>query len=119
MTFCPVCKTEWREPIQECPVCGRELEKDNDDTNKSEWIVLGMIEDKMSADFAKETLTSYEIPSVVISKSGFFGNIGLPLNPFYKPGSSLFQISVRSEDAEEAADILSLILGDKWQRENH
>ncbi len=80
------------------------------------WVVLGMIEDKISADYAKETLKTYDIPAVIFSKSGFFGEIGLPLATFYKPGIGLFEVSVPEESIEEAIDILNMILGDKWQR---
>jgi hypothetical protein len=79
-------------------------------------VVLGSIEDKLSADFARETLKDMNIPAVIISKSGFFGDIGLPLNPFYKPGEAMFEVSVPQGFEEEACDALDMTLGDKWQR---
>jgi hypothetical protein len=100
------------EDATNCYICGHEL----DDNEKQEWIALGEIEDKFSADFARETLQSYEIPAVIFSRSGFFGNIGLPLNPFYKAGAALFEIMVPKEYTREAADILDMTLGEKWQR---
>ena len=115
MPYCPDCKIEWEEPMQGCPVCGVELSSQAE-KEKTTWIMLGSIEDKFSADFAKEVLASYEIPSVVISKSGYFGHVGLTFNTFYKPGASLFEISVPANSAEEAADLLKMALGDRWQR---
>lgn len=112
MMFCPVCKAELENGVTQCVVCGHEF----NDSESSQWVVLGTIEDKISADFAKEALSSYEIPAVIISKSGFFGDIGLPLNPFYKPGSALFEVSVPEEHCEEAVDVLNMILGRKWRR---
>jgi hypothetical protein len=70
----------------------------------------------MSADYAKETLGSYEIPAVVISKSGFFGQAGLTFHSFYKNEAHLFEVSVPVEFIEEAVGVLDMVLGDKWRR---
>ena len=112
MTSCPECKTKLENDLSYCPICGHLL----DDPESSDWIVLGTIEDNISADFAREALASYNIPAVVLSGSGFFGTVGLPLNPFYKSGSALFEIRVPKNRGDEAADILTMIVGDKWQR---
>lgn len=108
--FCPECKNEWGDEYVECPICSRDF----DDPGSDQWVLLGSIRDKLSADFAREVLASYKIPAVVISKSGFFGNIGLTLNTFYKPGSSLFEVSVPMSLAEDAKGILEMALGDSW-----
>jgi len=115
VVFCPGCNREWEEGLTECPVCGTELFNENGGT-KDHWVQIGVIEDKLSADFAAEALKSYEIEAVIISKSGFFGDIGLTLNPFYSRKSPLFEISVRSDDVEEARGILDMVLGEKWHR---
>jgi hypothetical protein len=115
VVYCPVCKTEWEDDVTECPICGRDLEGDEEEGD-TRWVMLGIIQDKLSADFAKETLKSYEIPAIIISRSGFFGNVGLPLNPFYSTRSPLFEISVLSVHVKEASGILDMTLGDKWER---
>ncbi len=109
--LCPVCNKNWDEGTTQCPICGRDLTTDSD---KIEWVILGDVDDRISADFAKETLNSYNIPAVIFSKSGFFGNVGLPLHPFYKPGSGVFEIAVQNQYQEDALEILEMILGDKW-----
>jgi len=113
VVFCPDCKAEWMPQTEDCPICGRDLA---DEKHDSEWILLGTIEDKVSADFARETLTTYEIPAVIVSKSGFFGAIGLTLHSFYSGQAGLFEVSVPSDDVEEAAEILTMTLGEKWHR---
>ena len=113
MAYCPVCKTEWEAPLRQCPVCSGELTAGKDESG---WTLLGTIRDKFSADFAQEVLATYEIPAVVISKSGFFGQVGLTFNTFYKPGSSLFEISVPTEYVQEAREILNMTVGASWQR---
>ena len=112
MAICPACKAEIDDDSSTCYICGYEL----DEEQEVNWVVIGEIEDKFSADFGKESLSSSEIPSVIFSRSGFFGNVGLPLNPFYKPGSALFEISVPEEFIEEASEILQMTLGKKWHR---
>jgi len=112
MAFCPICKSEMENDSKYCKVCGFEKNEDSE----TKWIFLGLIEDKMSADFAKETLKQYNIPVVIFSKSGFFGDAGLPLNPFYSYSSGQYEVSVPDDFVEEANDILSITLGDKWHR---
>jgi len=112
VAFCPKCNHELPNGATECYVCGCDLT----DTQETQWVVLGSIENKLYADFAKETLASYDIPAVVISKDGFFGDIGLPLRPFYNSQSAPFEISVPAAYRDEAIEILDMIIGDKWQR---
>ncbi len=114
--FCPACKTEWARGMSECPVCSKEFPSDPADSPDANWVLLGYVGDPMSADYAREVLKSYEVPAVVISKSGFFGRAGLTLQSFYSPGAQLFEVSVPSDYLEEAAGIMDMILGDKWQK---
>ncbi|NOY88009.1 MAG: zinc ribbon domain-containing protein [FCB group bacterium] len=113
MEYCPVCNAKLEKDATYCHVCGYEINKDEE---RAKWIVLGYIDDKISADFAKETLKAYNIPVVIFSKSGFFGDIGLTLNPFYKASSATYEVSVPEEFEEEAIEILNMTIGKKWQR---
>ena len=78
--------------------------------------MIGSIEDKISSDYAEETLKSYNIPVVVISNSGFFGTAGLALNPFHGSSQGLFELSVPEKFAEEAIGILDMILSSSWTK---
>jgi len=102
--------------MTECPICSAELVKDDRERAQSGWVTLGSIDDKLSADYARAVLTSYDIPAVVISRSGFFGQVGLTLTSFYKPGALLFEVSVPEEYVDEAAGVLDMALGEKWRR---
>ncbi|MBD3402953.1 hypothetical protein GF420_08650 [candidate division GN15 bacterium] len=116
MEFCHSCHNYWDEQLTTCPICGEDM----DEQHKDEWVLLGTIDDKLSADFARESLESYDIPAVVISKSGFFGNIGLPLNPFYNPNAvASFEVSVPSGYIEEACQILDMTVGKNWHRKDN
>jgi hypothetical protein len=116
VAYCPVCKTEWTQDVTECPVCSHELQPSENAPQGDGWVVVGFIADKISADYAREALGSYQIPAVVISKSGFFGQAGLMFHSFYKAGEQAFEISVPSEAVEEATGVLDMVLGDKWRR---
>lgn len=110
MAFCPECNIDLGSGVKTCFVCGQEV------SDGYEWLTVGYVDDKLSADFVREAMNSYEIPVVVISKSGFFGNIGLPLNPFYKPGEATFEVMAPREYRADAEEVLTMILGDKWRR---
>ncbi len=102
------------QDVQTCYVCGNDPTKDT--SEEDQWVMLGIVDDKLHADLAEETLKSCKIPAVVLSKSGFFGNIGLVLNPFYTNSTPAFEISVPSQYLEEATDILDMTLGIKFHR---
>ena len=112
--YCPVCKNELSDDLQTCYVCGNDPKSVSSESG--EWVMLGIIEDKVLADLGRETLKSCNIPVVLFSKSGFFGNAGLLLAPFHSNSSAAFEISVPKEYADEAADTLEMTLGEKWHR---
>ena len=115
MAFCPACKAEWDPETLQCPICGRDLGEDEENVEQP-WVVIGTIADKISADFARETLKTYEIPAVIVSKSGYFGTVGLTLTHFYSGGQALFEVSVPPSHLEEADELLRMTIGEKWQR---
>ena len=113
MASCPVCKTELEKGARSCHVCGWEA-----DVTEGEWMELGTIKDKVSADMVREALTARGIPAVVFSQSGFFGDAGLSLYPFFKSKAPQFEIRVPAAYAEEAAEVLDAIVGSNWQRKD-
>jgi hypothetical protein len=124
MSYCRRCKETFPDNLTACPNCGddfedieTESELDDDlDEREGGWVMVGLIGDVISAGYAKETLISYNIPTVVRSESGFFGQAGLNLPQAYGKQKGLFQIHVPAEMTEEAEDILNMILGDNWEK---
>jgi len=110
---CPVCNSELENGVTSCHVCGWEA-----DVTEGEWMELGTIGDKLSADMAKEALTARGIPAVVFSQSGFFGDAGLSLYPFFKSKAPQFVMKVPAVYGEEAAEVLDMIIGNNWQRKD-
>jgi hypothetical protein len=89
---------------------------DDDDDIPDGWVLVGRVNDEMSANYARETLKSYDIPAVIFSESGFFGTAGLNLPSPAGKNLGQFQIHVPAEKKEEAEDILNMILGNKWKK---
>ena len=117
MTFCPKCNKDFDSDMLFCPRCNPDL-RDGDETasdglNKG-WIVIGHVKDQTSADYARETLESYDIPVVVFSESGFFGQIGLNLPSPSGKHMGMFQIQVPSDMVRDAINVLNMIFGDSW-----
>ncbi len=120
MTYCPKCNKDFDSDLPSCPRCNPDLregdETASDGLNKKGWIVIGHVKDQTSADYAKETLESYDIPVVVFSESGFFGQVGLNLPSPIGKHKGMFQIQVPSELDEDAINILNMIFGDGWEK---
>lgn len=109
---CPECNSTLSQQETTCPACGWKIPQ----TEAKEWVILGWICDFAFTELAKETLKQTDIPSVIMSKSGMFGAIGLTLTPLFAGSSGCFEISVPEEFAAEAADVLDMILGEKWKK---
>ncbi len=102
MSFCPDCNEEYDNELSNCPKC-----------NKG-WVVIGCVKDKTSADYAIETLKSYDVPGILFSESGFFGQAGLNLPSPSGKNMGMFKIQVPSELAKDAVNVMNMILGDSW-----
>jgi len=104
--------------ISSCPKCNYKFENNSESEEDYEWVIVGRIMDKTSADYAHETLESYNIPSVVISESGFFGQAGLNLPSVTGKGLGQFQVKVPKTFLEDATGVLDMILGENWEKED-
>ncbi len=113
--YCPECKTQLEGTPNSCYICGTDLQQIGQGDS---WVVVGTVENSVLAGLAEETLKSSDIEVVVISKSGFFGAAGLPLNPFYKADTPAFEISVPVGQYNEAVEVLEMTMGDQWQKKD-
>jgi hypothetical protein len=110
MPFCPRCNEQFEGDLTECPNCKYDF--GDESSAGRDWIVVRRITDKTAADFARETLQSYNIPVVIISESGFFGNAGLPLPSIYGKGIGKYRVHVPAEFEDDAREIMEMILGE-------
>ena len=117
MPYCPKCDEHFEGDLTSCPKCSFEFS--DDDVSGEGWVMIARIFERTAAEFAKETLTSYKIPAVIISESGFFGQAGLNLPSITGKGIGKFQVHVPAEFREDAENILTMILGDGWEKANN
>jgi hypothetical protein len=115
MPYCPRCKESFAGELTTCPKCSYDFDKNGTDTDEHDWILIARIFDKTSADYAEETLKSYGVPAVILSESGFFGQVGLNLPSVSGKGYGKFQIHVPAIFRQEAEDVLNMILGEEWE----
>ncbi|MFQ5498176.1 MAG: hypothetical protein ACE5FH_00750 [Candidatus Zixiibacteriota bacterium] len=115
MAYCHECDVELRGDQHICYLCGEPLTRDK----KSAWVKIGTVNNHMSAEYARETLKEYDVPIVVISKSGFFGNVGLPLSSFWKSEVGLFEVYTPAVYQTEAGELLEMVLGNSWKPQEH
>ena len=120
MAFCPECNVELQANAVVCHKCGYEINVDVDvDDDNDELIVIGTIDDKITAEMAREILASHGIRAGVFSNSGFFGSAGLTLTPIFSTNTPQFEVSVEAKSGEEAAELLEMTVGDNFHRRDN
>jgi len=82
--------------------------------SEDSWVTLGSVDNHPLAEMARETLSTQDIPAVVVSRDGYFGNVGLNLNPFFKTGGPRFLLSVPAALLDDAIEVMNMTLGDNW-----
>jgi hypothetical protein len=106
MKFCPRCQAEYHHGITQCSECGGALVfrfpiATADSETVTDLVVVRTFNNKFEADLARTTLEAAGIESMM--RSDDYGGRGPNLS--FILGIDLL---VRSEDAEDAAQILSL-----------
>jgi len=123
MPYCPRCREFFEGDLTSCPKCNYDFNSDKEDeedegAGEEQWIIIGRVRNRTTADYAVETLKSYDIPAVVVSESGYFGDVGLNLPSATGKHMGLFQIHITADKYDEAVDVLDMILGENWEKAN-
>jgi len=140
MPFCPKCRFEYREGVEVCPDCNLDLvaslppedlrkkddwrrrkgepptsipSPDEDDTG---WIALARLTSLQSAEMIIELLQEKDIPAVINSGVGYFGQIGSMGPSSYRPVGGGYTIMVPEESAEDADLEAEAVLGEEWAK---
>lgn len=119
MSYCPKCNEDFDSDLSACPKCNPDLNNgmgDSAKANNGGWVVIGHVRDKTTADYARETLEAYDIPGVVFSESGFFGQAGLNLPSPSGKHIGTFKIQVPAGLVKDAFNIMNMILGESWEK---
>ena len=107
--FCFTCKSDYARGVKECPECGALLvyrfptaSPAQDVGSEQKLIVVRTFNNKLEADCATMTLAAAGIKAIVWSDN--YGSRALPQLSFIDG----IQILVRSEDLEDAEQILRM-----------
>ena len=125
MPFCPKCRYEYKEGIFTCPDCGIELVsvlsgEDEEGLRTSadseafkDWVVIGNLRSWYLAEMTVHGLRAKNIPAVVLSHSGFFGQLEFTgFSGFRTAGA--YSLLVPMEYVADADKEAETILGDVW-----
>ncbi len=93
MPFCPSCRYEYKEGIIECPDCGdklveslpEEVQPAVDEERHIDWVALARLTSSQYAEMVLEGLRAKNIPAVIKSTGGHFGQTGQLGPSSYRP----------------------------------
>jgi hypothetical protein len=126
MPFCPKCKYEYKAGTAACPDCGEKLvdklpepvEDGNAELDEKykNWVPLARIQSTQMAEMILESLRVKDIPAVIHSGVGYFGQVGTQGLSSYAPVGGGYSIMVSKEYVADAVEEVKLILGDDWEK---
>lgn len=121
MAICPNCKYEYEPEVFKCPDCDVALVSKLPDESQSgrdykDWIPMVRLTSNMEAEMLLEVLRSKQIPSVILSGSGYFGATGQMGPSSFLPIGEGFVIAVPLEFVEQADLEGSGLLGENWEK---
>ncbi|HDL02613.1 MAG TPA: hypothetical protein ENH25_00620 [candidate division Zixibacteria bacterium] len=128
MPFCPKCRYEYKPEILICPDCDVSLVDvlppepeaaeipDKSDQIDGDWVPVALLTSPQYAEMVEEALRGKDIPVIIHSGAGHFGQIGAtgPGSMFSASGGYL--VLVNKDFIVEADQEASAILGDVWKK---
>jgi hypothetical protein len=124
MPFCPQCRYEYELGIRLCPDCGAKLvdrlpepnAEPLDEHEYKNWVPLANLTSRQMAAMILEGLRAKDIPAVLYSGAGYFGETGSMGVSLYVPVGGAYTLLVPVEYVEDADGEGRLILGDDWKK---
>jgi len=123
MPFCPKCRIEYNEGIENCYDCDEPLvdfldepteENLLDEDSFKDWSQLARFTSQIIAEMVVEGLRQKNIPAVILYGAGHFGITGQMGLSSYRPVGGGYSLMVPKEYASEADIEAEYILGDEW-----
>jgi len=126
MPFCPKCGYEYGEKITTCPDCHEKLvasltegggKSDSDDeTAYKNRIQVARLTSPQHAEMALEVLRAKNIPAVILSGAGYFGQTGQFGTSSFQPVGGAYSLMVPQEHVANADQEARQILGEVWEK---
>lgn len=125
MPFCPNCKYEYEANVTECPDCEVELvsslpepedETINPTNGYDDWVELARLTSQPSADLLLEALQAHDIPSVILSGTGHFGQTGQMGTDSFRPVGGGYTLLVPEDFVQEADQEATGALGEEYEK---
>ena len=120
MPFCPKCKYEYKAGTDACADCNTTLveslaQDDSPDTYK-DWIPLARLTSSQYAEMVLECLRAKDIPAVIHSDAGHFGQTGQMGTSSFRPVGGAYTLMVPRDHVIKADSEAGTILGDVWEK---
>jgi len=124
MPFCPKCRYEYNPEISICPDCEEHLvdilpekyenESEIDNQGYDNWIKIGRLSSQAYATMINDGLKSKNIPIVILSGAGHFGQTGQMGTSAFFPAGGSYIVLVPEEFIDDANHEAEIILGEEW-----
>jgi len=124
MPYCPSCKYEYKIGIAVCPDCGKKLvdrlpdedQPNGNETPYKDWIPIARLTSQQLAEMVLEGLRAKDIPAVIDSRAGHFGQTGQFGVSSYRPVGGAYTLMVPKDFIVDADSEAQLILGEEWEK---
>jgi len=120
MPFCPKCKYEYKTGSDVCPDCNTalvdSLAKDDSQETHQDWIPLARLTSSQYAEMVMEALRAKDIPAVIHSDAGHFGQTGQMGTSSFRPMGGAYTLMIPRDHIVEADREAATILGDVWEK---
>ncbi|HUV30399.1 MAG TPA: hypothetical protein VMY05_04815 [Acidobacteriota bacterium] len=126
MPFCPQCRYEYEAGTVTCPDCDEQLVESLPEaggagapesrSGRKDWVLIARLTSREYAEMVLEGLRAKDIPAVVHSATGHFGQTGQMGTSTFRPVGGGYSLMVSREHVAEADREAELILGDIWRQ---
>ncbi|UCC44388.1 MAG: hypothetical protein JSU65_00200 [Candidatus Zixiibacteriota bacterium] len=118
--FCPNCEYEYKAGVSTCPDCEEPLvdklpeEEEESETEYDDWVHMARLNSDQYARMLLEALHAKDIPAVIRSGTGHFGQTGQMGTSSFRPVGGGYSLFVPQEFLQQADTEAELLLGEEW-----